>query len=235
MSAVVETTRIAVTAAVERVALRGDLGRLRQRFLLLTRVRVFGSPREEEKFRVYEYEQGLVREGGAMALEVFRWDEIRTVTYSRTPHFQSGRYTGTTFVYRLARADGVSLLIEGSFIDPKRSRRAASGAPSQHQRWAELGEAAAHHVAAAQLESARSALAIGDRLSFGDIVVSLRGVHTATHGIVPWTRVARVEIREGRPYLRLVDKSVQLSARPVSRVPNFVLLTELVDSFAKTG
>jgi hypothetical protein len=235
MSAVVETTRFPVTAAVERVALRGDLGRLRQRFLLLTRVRVFGAPREEEKFRVYEYEHGLVREGGAMALEVFRWDEIRIVTYSRTPHFQNGRYTETTFGYRLARADGVALLIEGTFIDPKHSRRTISGPPSQHQRWAELGEAAAHHVAAAQLEPARSALAIGDRLSFGDILVSLRGVHTDTHGVVPWTRMVGVEIREGRPYLRLVDKSVRLSARPVSRVPNFVLLTDLVDSFVETG
>jgi hypothetical protein len=235
MSAVVETTRIPMTAAVERAALRAELGALRQKFLLLTRVRVFGRAREEEKLRVYEYERGLVREGGSTALEVFRWDDVKTVTYSRTPHFQSGRYTGTTFVYRLTRRDGVSFFIEGSFIDPKHTKRVISAPANQHQRWAELGESAARQVAAAQLQSARSALTIGDLLTFGDIAISLRGVHTERYGIVPWTRVVRVELRAGQPYLRLVDKSVPLSARSVSRIPNFVLLTDLVDSLAKPG
>ena len=234
MSAVVETTRIPVTAAVEHAALRVGLGRLRQKFLLLTRVRVFGRAREEEKLRVYEYEHGLVREGGSMALEVFRWDDVRTVTYSRTPHFQGGRYTGTTFVYRFTRRDGLSFFIEGSFIDPKHSKRVAAVPANQHQCWAELGESAARQVAAAQLESARSSLTIGDQLSFGDITISLRGVHTVRYGIVPWTRIVRVEIREGRPYLRLVDKSVPLSARLISRIPNFVLLTDLVELLAKS-
>ena len=235
MAAVVETTRVPITAEAERAAMRAELGRLRQRFLLLTRVRVFGGPREEEKQRVFEYEHGLLREGGGTALEVFRWDQIRTVMYSRTARFQGGRYIGTTFGYRFTRHDEVSFLIEGSFIDPKHSRRAAAGPANQHRRWAELGEAAAHRVAAAQSESAHSVLSVGDRLSFGDIVISLRGVHTGKYGIVPWSRVVEVVIREGRPYLRLVDKSVPLSARPVSRIPNFVLLTDLVDSIVKTG
>jgi hypothetical protein len=235
MSAVVETTRIPVTTAVERAALRTELGRLRQKFLLLTRVRLFGRPREEEKFRVYEYEHGLVREGGAMALEVFRWDEIRTVTQSRTPHFQNSRYTGTTFVYRLTRRDGISFFIEGNFIDPGQNRRAATAPANQHLRWAELGEAATRYVAAEQFASAQSALTIGDRLTFGDIVISLRGVHTEKYGIVPWSRVVEIRVREGRPYLRLIDKSVPLSARPVGRVPNFVLLRALVDTLAKSG
>jgi hypothetical protein len=235
MAAVVETTRIPVTATVERAALRGGLGELRQKFLLLTRVRVFGRAREEEKLRVYEYERGLVREGGSMALEVFRWDEVRTVTYSRTPHFQGGRYTGTTFVYRFTRRDGVSFFIDGSFIDPEHGKRAAAAPANRHRCWAELGESAARQVAGAQLEPARAALTIGDRLSFGDIVISLRGVHTVRYGIVPWTRVVRVEAREGRAYLRLVDKAVPLSDRPISRVPNFILLAELVERLAKSG
>ena len=235
MAAVVETTRIPISAAVERAALRTGLGKLRQRFLLLTRVRVFGRPREEEKLRVYEYERGLVREGGAMPLEVFRWDEIRTVMSSCTPHYQSARYTGTSFVYRLTRRDGARFLIEGSFIDPKLSKRATAVPTGQHLRWAELGEAAARQVAAAQLDSARSALTIGDQLSFGDIVVSLRGVHTESHGVVPWSRVMRVEVREGQPYLRLYGKSVLLSARQIGRIPDFALLTQLVDAFAGKG
>jgi hypothetical protein len=88
---------------------------------------------------------------------------------------------------------------------------------------------------AAQSEAARSTLAIGDRLTFGDIVISLRGVHTEKYGIVPWSRVVEVELREGWPYLRLVDKSVPLSARQAGRIPNFVLLTDLVEEFAKPG
>jgi len=234
MSAVVETTRIPVTSAVERAALRGELGRLRQKFLLLTKVRMFGKPREEEKFRVYEYEHGLVREGGATALEVFRWDEIKTVMQSCTPHFQSGRYTGTTFVYRLTRRDGNTFLIDGSFIDPRRSRRGVAVPDSQHRRWAEFGEAVTRRVAAAQSRAAQSALTIGDRLSFGDIVLSLQGVHTEKYGIVPWSRIGEIQVREGRVLLRTRDKVLAVSARPVSRIPNFTLLTTLVEAL-RTG
>lgn len=234
MSAVVETTRIPVTAAVERAAERGELGRLRQKFLLLTRVRMFGKPREEEKCRVYEYERGFVREGGAMPLEVFRWDDIKTVLSHCTPHFQNGRYTGTTFVYRLTRRDGVSFMIDGNFIDPRRMRRGAVAPENQHRRWGEFGEAVARYVAAAQLPAAESALTIGDRLSFGDIVVSLRGVHTAKYGIVPWSRISGIRAHEERVLLRTRDKVLTVSARPVSRIPNFALLTTLVESL-RTG
>ena len=234
MSAVVETMRVPVTAAVERAAERGELGRLRQKFLLLTRVRMFGKPREEEKCRVYEFERGLVREGGAMPLEVFRWDDIKTVLSHCTPHFQSGRYTGTTFVYRLTRRDGISFMIDGNYIDPRRMRRGALVPENQHRRWAEFGEAVTRYVAAAQLPAAESALTIGDRLSFGDIVLSLQGVHTAKYGIVPWSRISEIQAREDRVVLRTRDKVLTISARPVSRIPNFALLTALVEAL-RTG
>jgi len=235
MSAIVETTHIPVTTAVERAARRSDLGQLRQKFLLLTRVRVFGKPREEESYRVYEYEHGLVREGGMMALEVFRWDEIRTVMQSRTPHFQNGRYTGTTFVYRFVRRDGVTFFVDGTFIDPQRTRHTGAVAASQHLRWAEFGEAVTRYVAAVQLPAAQAALTIGDRLTFGDIVISLQGVHAGAYGVVPWSRVDAVHVRDGRVHLKTGERSFALSAGPVGRIPNFVLLTSLVDSFKDTG
>jgi hypothetical protein len=233
MTAVVETTHVPVTAAVEQAARGGGLGGLRQAFLLLTKVRVFGSPREEEKVRVYEYEHGLVREGGGTEPEVFRWDEIDSAMQSVTPHFQGGRYSGTTFAYRFARSDGVSIVIEGTFIDPAHSRRAASVPMNQHRCWAELGAAAIRYVTDAQLGGAKAALTSGERVAFGDIVLSLPGVHTEKYGIVPWTRVVEVYTREGRVYLKLADKAVVLSARPASRVPNLPLLKILIDTFAK--
>jgi hypothetical protein len=236
MTAVVETaTQVPVTAAVEQAARGRDLGALRQAFLLLTKVRVFGRPREDEKLRVYEYEHGVVREGGGVELTVFRWDEISAATQSVTPHFQNGRYTGTTFAYRFTREDRVSLLVDGTFIDPAHSRRAASVPVNQHRCWAELGSAAIRSVAEAQTDGAKSALTAGERLTFGDIVISLQGVHAEKYGIVPWTRIVEVYTRDGRVYLKLGDKAVPISARPAGRLPNLALLKILVDTFAKHG
>lgn len=235
MMTVVETTHVPVTAAVEQAARSGSLGGLRQAFLLLTKVRVFGRPRPQEQLRVYEYEHGLVREGGGTGLEVFRWDSIATAMQSITEHFPSGRYTGTTFAYRLTRDDGVSIVIAGTFIDPAHSRRAAALPVNQHRSWGELGAAAIRHVTDAQLADAKAALTTGERLVFGDVVVSLPGVHTEKYGIVPWTRIVEVYTREDRVYLKLADKAVPLSARPAARVPNLALLKILVDTFAKHG
>ena len=236
MTAVVETaTQVPVTAGVEQAARGGELGALRQAFLLLTKVRVFGKPREEEKLRVYEYEHGVVREGGGAELAVFRWDEISDAMQSVTPHFQNGRYNGTTFAYRFARSDRVAFVIDGTFIDPAHSRRAASVPVNQHRCWAELGAAAIRYVAEAQTAGAKLALTTGERLTFGDIVISLQGVHTEKYGIVPWTRVVEVYTRDGRVYLKLGDKAVLLSARPAGHVPNLALLKIVVDTFAKHG
>ena len=117
MAAVVETTQVPVSAAVEQAAQGGGLGELRQAFLLLTKVRVFGRARDEETLRVYEYDEGLVRDGGGRELEVFRWDEIDAVLQSFTPQFQGGRYSGTTFAYRFKRADGATFMIDG-IVEP---------------------------------------------------------------------------------------------------------------------
>jgi hypothetical protein len=234
VSEVVETTQIPVTPAVAQAAGRGELGQLRQAFMLLTKVRLFGKPREEEKFRVYEYEDGLVREGGNMPLVVFRWDQVRTVFQSSTAHFENGRYKGTTFAYKLTRNDGAEFSIDGRFMDPRRAGRAAAAArPNQHQRWADFGEAVTRYVAGQQLLDAQATLTIGQQLAFGDIVISMQGVHTQKFGVVPWSQIKDVQVRSGTVQIRKEGKFLSLSSRPVGRIPNFVLFMVLVDALRK--
>jgi hypothetical protein len=70
---VVETLDVAVTPTVKQAARQHELGDPHQKFLLLTKRKLFGKPHEEEEeeeYRVYEYENGLVREGGGMPLPV---------------------------------------------------------------------------------------------------------------------------------------------------------------------
>jgi hypothetical protein len=216
---------------VTQAAGRNELGQLRQSFLLLTKVRLFGKPREEEKFRVYEYEHGLVREGGGMPLVVFRWDQVRTVLQHSTAHFENGRYKGTTFSYQLTRSDGAQFAIDGRYMDPRRAR--VSGPANQHRRWAEFGEAATRHVATRQLLDAQATLTIGQQLAFGDIVISNQGVHTQKYGIVPWSQIKDVQVRNGTVQIKKEGKFLSLSSRPVGRIPNFVLFMVLVDALRK--
>lgn len=230
MSKVVETTQIPLTPEVEQAAGRSELGRLRQRFVLLAKVRVFGKPREEDKFRVYEYEEGLVREGAGLPLLVVRWDQVRTVTQSSTAHFTNGAYRGTSFRYKLTRNDGVEFVIDGSYMDPRRSARAAKAPVSQTRRWAEFGEAVTRYVASRQLLDAQAMLTIGQQIAFGDFVVSTQGVHTQKYGVVPWSQIKDVQVRNGYVQFRKEGKFLPLSSRPVSAIPNFVLFMVLVDA-----
>lgn len=233
MSQVVETTQIPLTPDAAQAAGRGELGGLRQSFLLLTKVRLFGKPREDEKFRVYEFEHGLVRDGGGMPLVVFRWDRVRTVLQNSTAHFENGRYKGTTFAYRLTRDDGAEFSIDGRFMDPRRIPRAAAAAVNQHRRWAEFGEAVTRYVAARQLLDAQATLTIGQQLAFGDIAISMQGVYTHKFGVVPWSQIKDVQVRNGTVQIKKEGKFLSLSSRPVGRIPNFVLFMVLVDALRK--
>lgn len=233
MSQVVETTPVPLTPEVTQAAVRAELGRLKQGFLLLTKVRLFGKPRPEEKFRVYEYEHGLVREGGGMPLVVFRWDQVRSVLQHSTAHFENGRYTGTSFAYRLARNDGAEFVIDGRFLDPRRSARAAGLPPTQSRRWAEFGEAVTRHVAREQLLDAQATLTIGQQVDFGDIAISMQGLHSQKFGVVPWSQIKDVQVRNGYVQIKKEGKFLSLSNRPVGRIPNFVLFMVLVDALRK--
>lgn len=233
MAKVVETQQIPLSPEAEQAAARTELGRLRQSFLLLAKTRVFGKPRDEDKYRVYEYDNGLVREGANMPLLVVRWDQVRTVTQSSTAHFTNGAYRGTSFLYKLTRNDGAQFSIDGSFMDPRRSARAAKSGPNQQRRWAEFGEAVTRYVASSQLLDAQATLTIGQQVAFGDFVVSTQGVHTQKHGVVPWSQIKDVQVRNGYVQFKKEGKFLALSSRPVSAIPNFVLFMVLVDALRK--
>ncbi|MEV7927864.1 MULTISPECIES: DUF6585 family protein [unclassified Kitasatospora] len=228
MVKVVETTDTQITAAVAEQAQQAGLGLLRQCFLVLTKTRLFGKPREEEKLRVYHFDHGLVHEGGGLELTVFRWDEVSTVMQATVAHYSHNIYTETDFSYRFIRDDGETFTIDGKYRDPRRAKLSGGDRGTQLGRWAELGEVAAHYVAATQLSGARASLADGGELAFGDLLVSSAGLRTVKRGLVPWSDIKSISVVNGYLVVKKDGKFLSLSNTAVSRIPNYALFMMLL-------
>jgi hypothetical protein len=231
----------AAQAARER-----GLGRLRQSFTVAG-LRLLKS--HSHGVQVFEFEQGLLRQQPGAPPETFRWDQIATVlggsianyrTSSITP-YDRGRYRGTNFTYTITRRDGVSAKITGFYQDPARlSARSRQAISKNHResiqrRYAALGEDTARHIATAQLPAAQAALARGEELTFGDITISAGGVRAGQRDPVPWTEISDVEVEHGTVRIKQAGKSLPLSRRPVSEIPNFLLFATLADTLRKRG
>jgi hypothetical protein len=80
-----------------------------------------------------------------------------------------------------------------------------------------------------QFPVASAALARGEQLAFGDITISLAGVHTAK-GFVPWTSIREVRVQGGFVRIKQADKFFALSWEPVGRIPNFPLFFTLAEN-----
>src|SRR5690242_7821542 len=61
--------------------------------------------------QIYLFEQGMVIERGKQ-VQAFPWSQIAEVWQSITRNYRNGRYTGTTYVYTLRRADGYQVKLD---------------------------------------------------------------------------------------------------------------------------
>jgi molecular chaperone DnaK len=218
---------------VSQAAQEHDLGRLRQSF----EVRPPGTFRKARALggQFFEFERGLVRGLPGSPPETFRWDQIETVLRSSTEHYTNYHYRNTGFTCTLTRRDGTSTQVMGTYQDPQRmlpvsAKKVSSDHRNSVQRaCAALCEDAARHVAAAQLPAARAALARGEELVFGDIVIAANGLRVPKRDRVPWTEISDVQVSNGSVEI-FASPYRMLWNQPVGAVPNFLLFVTLADA-----
>jgi hypothetical protein len=213
------------SAAVTRAAVQYGLGRLRQTVAL--RKNLFLGIRTQVTGYIYEFDDGIVHERQDNTVEVYRWDQISTVLQSSTRHYTNSRYRNTSYHVVLNRAAGGSLALAGAFLDPSITRRGNSRSRETHLLYRIL-DAACQRVSQLQLPVALAALGRGERLAFGDITISLTGVHTAK-GFVPWTSISEVQVQNGYVRIKQAKKFFALSGQSVGRIPNFPLFFTLAE------
>jgi hypothetical protein len=222
------------SAAATHAAVQHGLGGLRQTLAL--RKNLFLNIRTQVTGYVHEFDDGLVHERVEGAVEVYRWDQISTVLRSTTHHYTNSSYRNTTCTVVLNRAAGGSLGLTATFLDPSITRRSTSRSKEGYRLYQVL-DAACHRVSQLQLPAALAALSRGEQLAFGDITISLAGVHT-TKGFVPWASISKFEVADGSVRIKQADKFFALSRQSVGRIPNFPLFFTLAENLklnAQTG
>lgn len=226
---------LGTSPGVDRAAARHALGPLRRSFLLLTRVRMFGGPRDEDKVFVHEYEHGLVRQEAGREPVVFRWTDVATVTQSQTERYTNHRYTYTTFTFVLTRHDGVTHTMEGRFKDPAKGVGLTGPLWESDRLYGRLGEDITRHVATVQLPDASARLRAGEELEFGPFTLSERGLRTSRNEFVLWTGLSRVQLHEGTFSIVRSGERRPFESCRVSRIPNFVLFVTLARTLHSAG
>ena len=73
----------------------------------------------------------------------------------------------------------------------------------------------------------------GEKLTFGDITISLAGVHTAK-GLIPWNSIKDVQARQGVITIKQAGKFFPLSSQPVAKIPNAQLFFMLADALRRS-
>ncbi|WP_194923535.1 DUF6585 family protein [Catenulispora pinisilvae] len=179
---------------------------------------------------VYEFEGGLVgvRVGGRP--EVFPWARITQVTRFSQHMNKNVKYVCTRFVYKVTRDDGAAMDLRGSYVSPERSKQADPAAVGS--RFDSFGQDVARRVSTAKLPEARAALARGESLKFGFVVIRADGI-VRKNGVVAWNLIREVSMKNGHLDIFQVDKKITLLAVPVSTVPNLPLLLHLIDELRK--
>ncbi|MCZ4102852.1 hypothetical protein C8250_033965 [Streptomyces sp. So13.3] len=178
------------------------------------------------KVRIYAFESGVVRHQADTEPQVFRWDQIATVSQSVVNRFTNGRYKGTSFRYALTRTDGAQIHFLGSYKDSAYARRADPN--HWARRYNQLGQRANQRVSQLLLPSAVEALRRGDSLAFGKIAISADGIQSKT-GLVPWADISSVSADNGYVTINGAGTFWSLFSKPVSEVPNVPLLMTLAD------
>jgi hypothetical protein len=210
---------------VMRAAESNNLGGFERILVRRTSKRIFGKA---EVSRIYDFEEGIIHEGTDEALLVLPWDKIVSVYLSSTRHYLNGRYTWTGYGATAVLAGGGKLALSGAFLDP-------AYRDDKKQRTADEFEIyllmldAARSASESQLPGTLARLRQGEELAFGDIKISLAGVHTVK-GFVPWDTVKDVQVRNGVAQIKQAGKFFPLSRQPVGQIPNLPLFSLLASA-----
>ncbi|MEN3304183.1 MAG: hypothetical protein V7603_385 [Micromonosporaceae bacterium] len=167
--------------------------------------------------RVDVFENGFIQSDGSGPRADFRWDSIGSVCQRITRNYTNGLYTGTTYLYKITRHDGVTTKLT-EFYDGI----------------AALGETIAREVGQVQLPRAMEAIQHGQTVIFGDLALNAGGIACTGRGSVPWTDIERVQVNRGYVSLRRAGKWLAWSSKPASQIPNLFVFLTLADLLQHT-
>jgi len=165
--------------------------------------------RKRAAHRIYVYERGFILATTPDTPDVWRWSDIDTVFQKIVVQRVYGMTTGTTYLYTVNRNDGARLKLTNFWTDIEK-----------------LGRHINIHVGGALLPAMRRALAAGQGVQFGDIVIDRTGV-TGKKGKVSWAEVKAVDTAAGYVRVSVQGKFFALSSTRAAKVPNLPLFFAL--------
>jgi hypothetical protein len=218
------------SAEAAQAAEQQRLGALRQAFS--PEKRSFFGKYKDTGNRVYEFEVGLVCQLAGHAPVAFRFDQIVRALQNSSRHYVNGAYSHTAFDFLLVRADEATIRFGGEYRQQELAGALGRALAGKQRRWDPrlhaFGRAVCEYVSRARLPEALEALARGESLTFGGIVISTVGVQSKD-GVMPWSSIRSVEIKDGTVRIRQEGKSRSQAGAPVGNIPNLPLLMTLVE------
>jgi len=168
---------------------------------------------------LYDFEQGIIYEETDEVLRVYPWSKVASVYVSSTSTFINKRYISSRYSATLVPADGEKLVLRGLYMDPAIVYDKKGLSADHHQTYL-LMAAGAAIVSEAQLPGALARLQRGEELAFGEVKISLAGVHI-DKGVIPWNTVKDVQVADGYAQITQAGRFLPLSRQPVGRYRTF--------------
>jgi hypothetical protein len=162
--------------------------------------------------RVHVFERGFIVMKSPAQLVAVRWDVVAWVLQEITDRYVNGIHVATTYLYTVVLPDGGKVKLT-HFYDGI----------------AELGQTIAREVTREHLPRAIEAVQAGRTVTFGDLQVSLAGLTSGRHGLLPWTQVEEIQVVQGYLKLRRAGKWLAWSSKPVKQIPNLFVFLNLAD------
>jgi hypothetical protein len=165
---------------------------------------------EATQRQIYLFQHGLVIERRNQ-IEVLAWRDIQ-VCQSITRRSSNGIYVGTTYIYKLRRADGYHIEL-GTFLV---------------KNVAELGQAITKGVTQEQVPSAFAAIRAGQTLVFDPFRINQHGIGFKQE-LLPWTHVEAIVVSRGSVTIKKMGTRAGSWLALVSKTPNVMVFLVIAE------
>lgn len=180
---------------------------------------LLNSPNARKKLgdrRLHLFEEGLLVDMGAGRLFAVRWDQA--VHYQETVQ-EVINYKGTKTPFRSAHTS--------TLVAPDGTRMQVSHFFADYRTWAPL---IAEAIARAQAEQVWQAVWEGQRVGYGPFSLDATGISTKRKGILPWSAVETIDVREGFVVVRQHGRPRAWAHAKVKTVPNLLVFLTIASN-----
>ncbi|KOU73269.1 hypothetical protein ADK57_09145 [Streptomyces sp. MMG1533] len=173
---------------------------------------LLNSPNFRKKLgaqRLHLFERGLLLDRGAGRLFAVRWDQA--VHYQETVQ-QVINYKGTKTPFNSAH--------NSTLVAPNGTRVEISSFFADYGTWLPL---IAEAIARAQAQQVWEAVREGQKVGYGPFSLDATGISAERNGILPWSAVETIDVREGFVVVRQHGQPRAWALAEVKTVPNLLV------------